>query len=355
MPLEEPAWWYAREPHPMARLLAPFARLYGRAVMRRLAHTKSYRPRMPVICIGNFTAGGTGKTPLVLHVCAALSEKGETPVALTRGYGGSFKGPYWVDPAHDRAGEVGDEALLLAQGARTMLARDRTAGARAIEDGPHAASVIVMDDGLQNPALDKDLTIAVVDGTRAFGNGQVFPAGPLRAPLEEQLALADIILVNEPTGSDGSLAEGLRHSFTGPVLRASVVPREETDWLRSRPVLAWAGIGNPARFFTLLESLGADVRVRLSFKDHHPLRAGEAAALLAQAAAQDLQIVTTEKDLVRHKGLEGPAGMLATQSRALGIRLAFHGNDGDRLAELMAASLHAPRTPGEAPSGAAGQ
>jgi tetraacyldisaccharide 4'-kinase len=327
----------------MVRLLAPLARLYGHLARERLKRAKPYRSRLPVICVGNFTAGGTGKTPLVLHVCEMLASRGEEPTALTRGYGGTFKGPYWVAPKHDRASQVGDEALLLAGHARTLVSRDRAAGARAIETGPHGATVIVMDDGMQNPALDKDLTIAVVDGTRGFGNGEVIPAGPLRAPLAFQLELADIIVVNEPAGSDGAIAEGLRHSFTGPVLRAGVEPREDAEWLKRHSVFAWAGIGNPARFFDTLERLGADVRGRRIFKDHHALTPDEASSLLAAADASDAQLVTTEKDLVRLKGQERAVAELATRSRALGIKLSFQPGDAERLAELVAAALHAKR------------
>lgn len=343
MPLDEPVWWYAQAPHPVASLLSPIARLYGHVAVARLKRGRPFRCPIPVLCVGNFTAGGTGKTPLAIALCDQLTAAGETVVALTRGYGGTHKGPYWVDPSSDRANEVGDEALLLAAHARTVVARDRHAGAIAIAEGPHAATVIVMDDGLQNPALEKDLTIAVVDGVRGFGNGAVIPAGPLRAPLAFQLELADLIVVNEPVGSDGAVAEGLRHSFTGPVLRASVVPRGDTEWLKGQPVIAWAGIGNPERFFRLLESLGADVRARRVFKDHHPLDTAEAAELLALADTEKALLVTTEKDLVRLKGGRGALLALAETSRALGIALQFLGTDGERLAELVGAALHARR------------
>ncbi len=343
MPLEEPAWWYAPGAHPMARLLGPLATLYGKVAVQRLSRARPYRSRLPVICIGNFTAGGTGKTPLTLHLCALLAGRGEHPVALTRGYGGTLAGPYWVDAAQDGGAQVGDEALLLAAATRTLLARDRGAGARAIENGPHAVTVIVMDDGLQNPGLEKDLSIAVVDGARGFGNGQVIPAGPLRAPLAFQLELADAILVNEPSGAPSALAESLRASFTGPVLRAHVVPREDPAWLREKPVVAWAGIGSPNRFFSLLETLGADLRARRAFKDHHAVTAQEAAGLLALAEQQGAQIVTTEKDHVRLKGSAGPVAELAARSRPLGVKLAFAPGDEERLAELVASALHGRR------------
>ncbi|MGE0857147.1 MAG: tetraacyldisaccharide 4'-kinase, partial [Hyphomicrobiaceae bacterium] len=198
MPLEEPSWWYEDETTATARMLMPLARLYARAALRRLDHAQPYRSRLPVICIGNFTAGGTGKTPLTLHVARHLVHLGEQPAILTRGYGGKVSGAHWIDADRDRADVTGDEPLLLARAAPTLISRDRRAGAIAIEASGRDVSVIVMDDGLQNPALTKDLTIAIVDGTRGVGNGLVIPAGPLRAPLDRQLALADAILVNRP-------------------------------------------------------------------------------------------------------------------------------------------------------------
>ncbi len=271
MHLDEPGWWYARQGRVAGRLLAPLSHLYGAIARRRYETATTFRSRLPVVCIGNFTAGGTGKTPLTLHLARRLASLGHQPVALTRGYGGRLKGPYWVDAERDGPGDVGDEPLLLSAALRTMLARDRASGARAIETGPHPATVILMDDGLQNGTIAKDLVIAVVDGRRGFGNGRVIPAGPLRAPLAFQMQLADVILVNEGAGSDGAVAETLRREFTGAVLRAATTPVGETRWVAEAPLLAWAGIGGPERFFGLLESLGGDVRIRRRFPDHHML------------------------------------------------------------------------------------
>ena len=171
MPLDEPGWWYARQGHVVGAVLAPLGLLYGAIARRRFEQSAPFRSRLPVICIGNFVAGGTGKTPLTLYLARVLAAQGHRPVALTRGYGARLKGPYWVDAARDGGGDVGDEALLLAGCLPTLLARDRAAGAKAIETGPHPASVILMDDGMQNGSLAKDLVIAVVDGRRGFGNG----------------------------------------------------------------------------------------------------------------------------------------------------------------------------------------
>lgn len=320
-------------------MLQPLGRLYGWIAQVRYERTEPYRSRLPVICVGNFTAGGTGKTPLTLHLCRQLMAKGQHPIALTRGYGGNVPGPYWIDAARDKAAAVGDEALLLAAVAPTMLARDREVGARAIENGPHTATAIIMDDGLQNPSLVKDFAIAVIDGKRGFGNGYTIPAGPLRAPLLFQLDLTDAIVVNEPVDSDGVLVEQLRHRFAGAVLRATAGPSEDTGWLKGAPVVAWAGIGAPQRFFALLASLGADLIAQRVFPDHHPLTPDEATSLLAMADKGDALLVTTEKDMVRLSGAVGAAAEVRARSRVLPIRLNFSSGDEERLGELVASAM----------------
>lgn len=343
MPLDEPAWWYGKGVQPLAYLFGPLGSLYGQLARARYLRGQGYRSRLPVICVGNFTAGGTGKTPLTMHLARQLSAKGHQPVVLTRGYGGRLEGPYWVDAKFDSATAVGDEALLLAQAARTLVCRDRAKGAQAIEAGPHPATLLLMDDGLQNPSLEKDLVLAVVDGRRGFGNGRCIPAGPLRAPLSFQLELADVLVVNEPVGSDGAVADSLRRQFAGAVVRATTAPLGDTSWLAQKPVLAWAGIGAPERFFQLLSQLGAQVRIRRVFKDHHPLSETEAAELLEAASAADAQIVTTSKDLARLKGRKGAAVELAAASRALEVGLSFSAGDGERLLELVTSALLAGR------------
>ena len=228
MRLDEPPWWYRDPPSGIATVLRPLAALYGWAAAARYWRATPYRSRLPVICVGNFTAGGTGKTPLVIHLCERLKAAGHEPVALTRGYGGRLSGPYWVNAKSDVARDVGDEALLLARAAPTLVARDRRAGAHAIETGPHPVTVIVMDDGLQNPGLAKDLTIAVVDGGRGFGNGLTMPAGPLRAPLAVP-AGADRCHRRQRRRRGRPVAEWLRHRFAGSCCaRAWSQPRAPT-------------------------------------------------------------------------------------------------------------------------------
>jgi tetraacyldisaccharide 4'-kinase len=263
------------------------------------------------------------------------------PAALTRGYGGRQRGPHWVG-AGDTAAEVGDGALLLARAAPTLIARDRGAGARAIEAA--ACDVIVMDDGLQNPQLAKDLSLAVVDGGRGLGNGRVMPAGPLRAPLAFQLKLIDAIVVNETAGgADGSVAEALRRRFDGPVLRATTVVVGEAAWLKGARVVAWAGIGAPQRFFAMLGALGAEVVVAASFRDHQPLGEADAGRLLDLARAHRALLVSTEKDMARLGAGTGRLAELVAATRPLPIQLTFAPADADRLAALVASALQLGR------------
>jgi tetraacyldisaccharide 4'-kinase len=314
--------------------LQPLGSVYGWAVRARYYRGQAHRARLPVICVGNFTAGGTGKTPLTLYLCEKLKAAGHEPVALTRGYGGRLPGPYWVNPRSDRAGDVGDEALLLARLVPTLVARNRRRGSQAIERGPNPATVIVMDDGLQNPTLAKDLSIAVVDGGRGIGNGRIMPAGPLRAALEMQLELTDCVVVNEPTGR-AQITDWLRHRFTGPVLRANTVPASAVDWLAGSKVLAWAGIGAPERFFALLKGLGADLIEAVTFADHQQLSQSQAQALLQAAQARGAMLVTTEKDWLRLAGAAGSLAELRQNSRALPVRLQFAPAEAERLAALV--------------------
>jgi tetraacyldisaccharide 4'-kinase len=341
--LDEPSWWYAQAPGRLANVLQPLGALYGRAVAVRYGRARSYRSCLPVICIGNFTAGGTGKTPLAIDLCTRLKAAGHAPVALTRGYGGRLSGPCWVNATSDVAGDVGDEPLLLARAAPTLVARDRRLGVRAIEVGPHPATVVVMDDGLQNATLVKDLAIAVVDGSRGLGNGLVLPAGPLRAPLDFQLELTDAIVVNEGADAAGSVTQWLRRRFAGPVLRASVAPALATCWLKATRVVAWAGIGAPQRFFATLRALGADLAEAVVFRDHQRLGADDARRLLHLARHHGATLVTTEKDMVRLAGTGGALGELRHASQALPVRLALEARDAERLLSLVVAALQARR------------
>src|SRR5262245_45189235 len=342
VPLDEPAWWYRDRSGLVPLCLGPLAALYGWAAQARYARVTPYRSRLPVLCVGNLTAGGTGKTPLALHLCRHLSAAGLRPAALTRGYGGRLSGPHWVG-AGDTAADVGDEALLLARTAPTLVARHRGAGARAVE-AAGSADAIVMDDGLQNPQLAKDLSLAVVDGSRGLGNGRVIPAGPLRAPLAFQLELIDVIVVNEAVaGTDGRVADTLRHRFDGPVLRATTVAAGDAAWLKGARVVAWAGIGAPQRFFAMLRALGAEVVAAVPFRDHQPLAEADARRLLDLAGTHRALLVSTEKDLARLGAGTGRLAELAAATRPLPIALRFAPPDADRLAALVASAIGSRR------------
>jgi tetraacyldisaccharide 4'-kinase len=339
--LDEPPWWYGggAVAGAVGGCLAPLGALYGLAARGRYARAVPYRARLPVVCIGNLVAGGTGKTPLALYLCAELQAAGLRPAVLTRGYGGRVAGPHWVR-AGDAADAVGDEALLLARAAPTLVARDRAAGAREIERaaGPSAADIVVMDDGLQNPQLAKDLTLAVVDGSRGLGNGRVIPAGPLRAPLAFQLGLVDAIVVNERVaGAGDAVAQGLRRRFDGPVLRCATVAAGDTAWLKGRRAVAWAGIGAPQRFFAMLRTLGTEVVEAVAFGDHQRLSEADAEGLLALARRHGAALVSTEKDMARLKGAAGACAALASATQALPIALRFEEPDAERLARLIGA------------------
>lgn len=360
MPISEPGWWYGEgDGGWMARLLNPASRIFAALATSRIENATSYHSRLPVICVGNFTAGGTGKTPLTIHIARLLIEAGEHPVILTRGYGGRRTGPCWIEDGTELAEDVGDEPLLLARAAPTLISRDRRAGAIAAEtttkEGGRAATVIVMDDGLQNPSLAKDFSIAIVDGVRGFGNGMVIPAGPLRAPLEVQLRHTDAVLVNIPPNSmavssgaastrqgDGvppTILERLKREFQGPVLTASAEAAAPVDDIAERHVVAYAGIANPARFFALVERHRGIVVARRVFKDHHAFTETDADELLDLAGKHGARLVTTEKDHVRLLGYGGARERLARESVQVPIRLAFEHRDAMRLAGLVGSAV----------------
>lgn len=290
--MRAPAFWY-RPPGVAAELLSPMAAVWA-AVGRAKLGRAGFRPGVPVVCVGNLVAGGAGKTPVVLDLMARLRGMGVAAHSLSRGYGGRLEGPVRVDPGCHGAAEVGDEPLLLAAGGPAWVARDRTAGARAMVAA--GAQAIVMDDGFQNPALAKDLSLVVVDGAVGFGNGRVIPAGPLREPVGDGLARAQaLVLVGEDRAGVAALVGGRL-----PVLRARLVPAPgAAQGLRGKPVLAFAGIGRPGKFFDTLREIGAEVVEAVPFPDHHPYTGAEVEGLLAQADRLGAVPVTTTKDSVR--------------------------------------------------------
>jgi tetraacyldisaccharide 4'-kinase len=322
--MREPAFWW--NPDGSRWWLRPFAGAYGLAAAKRM-RSAGRRAGVPVICLGNLTIGGAGKTPAALEVGRLLLAAHERPYFLSRGYGGRLAGPVRVEPARHTAAAVGDEPLLLARLAPTIVSRDRVAGAEAAQrDG---ATVIVMDDGFQNPSLTKDLAIVLVDGRRGIGNGCVVPAGPLRAPLAAQLEKAHAVVVVGPPQGAAAVVESAQSRGIA-VFHARLVPDAAMiAAIGRRAVLAFAGIGNPEKFFATLLEAGIAVADQISFPDHHDYTASEARTLIRAAEADNLLLLTTEKDLVR-LGARRRLAALATRANPLPVRLVIEEADAFR-------------------------
>lgn len=324
--MQAPAFWWDDRPGLSARLamalLAPAAAIYGGVTARRMAQPGE-RIGAPVVCVGNFVAGGAGKTPTALALARRLRRLEAMPAFVSRGYGGALSrldGVTQIDPVRHHAGEAGDEPMLLAATCPTFVARDRVAGARAAVAA--GADVIVLDDGLQNPALHKDLAIAVVDGAVGVGNGWAVPAGPLRAPLAAQWPCVHAVVVIGH-GLAGDAMVGLAACQGKPALRGVLAPDPLiAAELAGQRVLAIAGIGRPAKFVATLTDIGASVAGLAAFADHHPFRRSELERLADKAAREGLTLVTTAKDAARMAGDPQLAEVLA-QIRVLPVTLAF--------------------------------
>jgi tetraacyldisaccharide 4'-kinase len=331
--MRDPAFWWDR-PGLQARLLWPLALIYGAVAQWRM-NRQGTRAGIPVICVGNFTLGGTGKTPAAIAIARLLSASGEKPFFLSRGYGGTLKGPLKVDPAKHGADEVGDEPLLLARVAPVIVSRDRVTGAALAKSS--GATVIVMDDGLQNPSLAKDLSIAVIDARRGLGNAMVFPAGPLRAPLQAQLRHVQALLLIGK-GAGATQAVELSRANGQILLRAGLEPAADAlKAIGKRKVFAFAGIGDPEKFFMTLANSGVEAQVEESFPDHHPFSEEEAARILARCESEKLIPVTTEKDLARMGRNSGAVAKLAGAAKAIPVSLASE--DPDVLKKLVRDSI----------------
>ncbi len=285
--MRAPDFW--QQDGAVATLLRPAGALYaaGGAVRRLLA--QPWRAPVPVLCVGNLTVGGTGKTPVVLDLARRLAAR--QPHIVTRGYGGRLAGPVQVDRARHEAADVGDEPLLLAQRTPVWVARDRVAGARAAI--ARGARLLLLDDGFQNPTLAKDVSLVVVDGETGFGNGHVFPAGPLREPAGWGIARADALVLMGPD------RHGIAAWSPVPVLCARLVPRMPLSFAPLAPIVAFAGIGRPEKFFATLRALGARPAAECAFPDHHRFRGEDLLRLEGLAASLGARLVTTAKDAVR--------------------------------------------------------
>ncbi|QOZ44722.1 tetraacyldisaccharide 4'-kinase [Bradyrhizobium sp. CCBAU 53340] len=345
--MHEPAFWYQPR-SPLSYLLRPLGGLYGAIAARRMAR-EGLEPCIPVICVGNYHAGGAGKTPTVLALTSLLRELGESPAVVSRGYRGRLRGPVMVDRQHHNASDVGDEPLMMVNELPVAVARNRLGGVALAKS--QGATAILLDDGFQDPRIMKDAALIVIDSERGLGNGQVFPAGPLRGPLKPQIARTDaLVLIGDGHAADYVAAEiAMRDK---PVLRARLKPDSATvAKLVGKRVLAFAGIGDPERFFRILRSNGIEVACTHRFTDHHMFSKADIEALSARAKREQLTLVTTEKDLARLLGsnlydqampfaveieFDDPAGLRAAISTYL-----YRARERCRLAERLQASVHA--------------
>lgn len=308
--MKRPGWWNA---HSLtSRLLAPLGVLYGLGGTLHRWCTRARRVGAPVISVGNIVAGGAGKTPSVMMLAELLKASNLHPHILSRGYGATLAGPVRVNTQKHHATEVGDEALLLARAAPAWVFPKRVqSAARAVAAG---ADVLLCDDALQHHALAKDINLLVLDGVYGLGNGRLLPAGPLRETLKSALKRVHGIIF---IGEDKHLLKA-RLPVDMPIFHADVVPVGDVSFLYPQPLVAFAGIARPEKFFASLKALGAPVIAEHSFADHHPFREEELEALRAEAAQRGARLITTEKDWVR----------LPTSFRAhchtLPVRLRFH-------------------------------
>jgi tetraacyldisaccharide 4'-kinase len=321
--MKAPGFWNAPDAV-LGRILAPLGWAYAGVTAWRLEHGESWRAAVPVICIGNLTAGGAGKTPVVRDLARRLAAAGLRPAILSRGYGGREAGPLKVDPARHDAAQVGDEPLMLARETPCWIARDRAAGARAMTaDG---AGLVLMDDGLQNPGLIQDLKIVVVDGATGFGNGRAMPAGPLRESIAAGIARADVLVI---VGADD---HGLTRKYAAAKIVLALGTEIDASQLPAGKVAAFAGIGRPEKFRASLAAAGAEIAVFRAFADHHYYNPAELAALETKARAFGASLVTTEKDWVRLSP--------EWRSRVKAIPLAVRWTDDGALASLLARIAH---------------
>ncbi len=331
--MSAPSFWW-RPAGWQAVALSPPASIYAAVAARRLRNARRQKVGLPVLCVGNFTVGGSGKTPVTIALAETAKAMGLKPGILSRGYGGSVKTPRIVALERDTAGDVGDEPLLLAGAAPVAVSSDRAAGAQLL--AAQGCDLVIMDDGFQSAHIHMDFALIVTDARYGLGNGRVLPAGPLRAPVAEQMRFASALLVMGEGKAAGDLV-ATAAARRLPVYRAHVRPREN---LAGRRFLAFAGIGHPEKFFDTVKAAGGEVVETRSFPDHHVFTQAELRQIAQTAKANDLEIVTTAKDAARIGHEKFPA-LLPGRAFILDIEAVFHGPETPRL--IIEATLSAAR------------
>lgn len=284
--MKAPQFWY-RPASLLAQFMAPLGYIYFAGSVVRSLLARRYKASIPMICVGNVVAGGSGKTPTALALAALLQKNGKKPAFVTRGYGGAQKGPLRVDGAHHSSIDVGDEAMLLLRQAPAWIGRNRV---KAIREAERFASHIILDDGLQNPHIRPDLSLLVIDATAGFGNGRMIPAGPLREPLQQALKRVQAIV---------AIGDGKIESFGKPVFRAHLKPNIPENFPQDAKFLAFAGIGRPQKFYEVCRGAKLNLVATEDFADHHRFRLGELETLEKKARSLGAKLLTTEKDYVR--------------------------------------------------------
>ncbi|MBB4348524.1 MULTISPECIES: tetraacyldisaccharide 4'-kinase [Rhizobiaceae] len=317
-----PFWWEKADWRAYA--LSPFSAIYGAVAGKRMRTARRASAPIPVICVGNFTVGGAGKTPTSIALARAAKAMGHTPGFLSRGYGGSLDVTTLVDRDRHRADTVGDEALLLAAEAMTVISRKRVDGARKL--AAEGADLIIMDDGFQSARLHLDFALVVIDSVRGIGNGHLVPGGPVRAPIKEQMhQLSAILKVGNGEAADALVRKAARAGKAIHV--ATIEPRPDAS-LSGKNVLAYAGIADPEKFYRTVRAIGGLISTTRSFPDHHYFTGDEIQSLLDDAEREDLVLATTAKDAARLAGHSGPARTLLERSKIVEIDMVFDDPNG---------------------------
>lgn len=293
---EAPPFWWKKNSW-QGYMLSPASYVYGKIAAKRMDMEASAKVNIPVICVGNFVVGGAGKTPTVQMLSNYARTRGYKVGILSRGHGGAIKTPTVVQLDKHNAHDVGDEALLHAQNSTTVIASNRVAGAELLLD--QDCTLIIMDDGFQNPSLHKDFNLIAVDAKRGLGNGFAMPAGPMRVPFKHQLLHTDAIFITGK-GTAGDLVIRKAARAGKPIFKSNIEVFDKKKYKGQR-ALAYAGIADPSKFFDTLEDVGVDIKVRQNFGDHHVFTEDECADLIDRSKHQELQLFTTAKDAARLK------------------------------------------------------